>query len=110
MEEASRKKEEGTKEFIRGDHLAAAELYMNAAKLAIHLHPDHSDDKAGLYVKCWGIAALRLSRKSLGTMSCTVATRSLNNSQTSSKQTSRWCIDKDWQTCKLTIEKMPRLI
>ncbi len=58
MEEASRKKEEGTKEFIRGDHLAAAELYMNAAKLAIHSHPDHSDDEAGLYVKCWGNAAL----------------------------------------------------
>ena len=58
IEEASRWKEEGTREFALGNHLAAAELYKNAAELAIHSHQDLSDAEAGLYVKCWSNAAL----------------------------------------------------
>mmetsp|Transcript_1105 Transcript_1105/g.2429 ORF Transcript_1105/g.2429 Transcript_1105/m.2429 type:complete len:485 (+) Transcript_1105:160-1614(+) len=53
-------KEEGTKEFMGGNHAVAAELYKKAADF---VDEDESgeplpDDERDMYVKCWGNAAM----------------------------------------------------
>lgn len=60
MKKASKLKEEGTKEFMAGNHAVAAELYKKAADF---VDEDESgeplpDDERDMYVKCWGNAAM----------------------------------------------------
>jgi hypothetical protein len=64
MEEAVRRREEGTKEFMLGNYLAAVDLYASAAQLVVcTTNRELSDVEAELYVKCWGNAALCLVKE-----------------------------------------------
>ena len=72
MEKASALKEEGTQEFLAGNHSEAAKLYKRAANLFVSTSfqdcccPDCKqqrlgqlqDAEADIYVKCWGNAAM----------------------------------------------------
>ena len=60
MEMASKLKEEGTKEFMSGNHITAAELYTKAADLVDDDAGDEPlpDEENDVYVKCWGNAAM----------------------------------------------------
>lgn len=60
MDKASKLKEEGTAEFTSGNHTIAAELYKKAADLVTDEDEEESlpDEERGLYVKCWGNAAM----------------------------------------------------
>mmetsp|Transcript_294 Transcript_294/g.533 ORF Transcript_294/g.533 Transcript_294/m.533 type:complete len:488 (-) Transcript_294:150-1613(-) len=60
METASKLKEEGTKEFMSGNHITAAELYTKAADLVDDDAGDEPlpDEENDVYVKCWGNAAM----------------------------------------------------
>jgi len=60
LAKAFKLKEEGTKEFMGGNHAVAAELYKKAADF---VDEDESgeplpDDERDMYVKCWGNAAM----------------------------------------------------
>mmetsp|Transcript_42235 Transcript_42235/g.89823 ORF Transcript_42235/g.89823 Transcript_42235/m.89823 type:complete len:485 (+) Transcript_42235:75-1529(+) len=59
-EKASKLKEEGTKEFMSGNHSIAAELYKKAAELVDDDEDDEPlpDEERDIYVKCWGNAAM----------------------------------------------------
>ena len=58
MEKASQLKEEGTAEFIKGDHQAAASLYKKAAHLLSRGEISETDNAVDIYIKCWGNAAM----------------------------------------------------
>ncbi|KAL7543044.1 hypothetical protein ACHAXR_012345 [Thalassiosira sp. AJA248-18] len=61
MEKASKLKEEGTKEFMSGNHSIAAELYKKAADLVVDDGESEEplpDEEKDMYVKCWGNAAM----------------------------------------------------
>jgi len=60
MEKASKLKEEGTAAFTTGNHTTAAELYRKAADLVAEDENEEPlpDEERGLYVKCWGNAAM----------------------------------------------------
>lgn len=63
MEKAIKLKENGTNEFMSGNHSIAAELYKKAADLVDEPSQDEQDEplpdaEQDVYVKCWGNAAM----------------------------------------------------
>lgn len=59
MEKAMKQKEDGTKEFMSGNHDNAAELYKKAADLVDEEDEEPlPDEEKDMYVKCWGNAAM----------------------------------------------------
>jgi tetratricopeptide (TPR) repeat protein len=64
MEEAVRRRDEGTKEFMLGNYSAAVDLYASAAELVERTTSrELSDVEAELYIKCWGNAALCFAKE-----------------------------------------------
>eukprot|EP00571_Detonula_confervacea_P009889 CAMPEP_0172300764 /NCGR_PEP_ID=MMETSP1058-20130122/2781_1 /TAXON_ID=83371 /ORGANISM="Detonula confervacea, Strain CCMP 353" /LENGTH=486 /DNA_ID=CAMNT_0013010649 /DNA_START=57 /DNA_END=1517 /DNA_ORIENTATION=+ len=59
-EKAIKLKEEGTKEFMSGNHTIAAEVYKKAADFVDEEESEEPlpDEEKDLYVKCWGNAAM----------------------------------------------------
>jgi len=59
MAKASKLKEEGTTEFTAGNHTVAADLYEKAADLVAEEDGEAlPEEERGMYVKCWGNAAM----------------------------------------------------
>lgn len=60
MEEATKLKEQGTKEFTSGSPVTAAECYKQAADLVDEDEDDETlpDQEKDMYIKCWGNAAM----------------------------------------------------
>jgi hypothetical protein len=65
VEEAMKKKDHGTKEFMLGHYLVAAKSYKSAAGLVTGSCQEHTKDmhinnevEYDIYIKCWGNAAL----------------------------------------------------